>query len=260
MWIISRCSPSEIKSLRSQSRALSLLWGFCFKKPWIFFEIGCQLLLTFFLIYDKIKYYKMVYYKAVQAGGIIMKKMTTKDMVLAAILTAIVVVLQFWGATIKLGPFSVSAVLVPIVIGAATCGVGIGAWLGFVFGVIVLVSGDAAAFLAVDVAGTVITVLAKGTLCGLLAGVTYKAFANVNSYLAAVLAALVCPLVNTGIFLLGCLVFFMDTISQWAEAANLGGNVAQYMIVGLVGVNFLVEVLVNIVLSPVIVRLINARK
>ena len=52
-------------------------------------------------------------------------------MVLAAILTAIVIVLQFLGAFIKLGPFSVSAVLVPIVIGAATCGVGIGAWLFF---------------------------------------------------------------------------------------------------------------------------------
>ena len=95
-----------------------------------------------------------------------MKTTSTKKMVLAAILTAIVIVLQFLGAFIKLGPFSVSAVLVPIVIGAATCGVGIGAWLGFVFGVVVLLSGDAALFLAVDVLGTILTVLAKEGLDG----------------------------------------------------------------------------------------------
>ena len=89
-----------------------------------------------------------------QQGGILMKttnKMSTKNMVLGAILTALVILLQFMGSFIHLGPFSISLVLIPIVIGAATCGAGIGAWLGFVFGIVVLISGDAAAFLAVNV-------------------------------------------------------------------------------------------------------------
>ena len=190
-----------------------------------------------------------------------MNRLSTKNLALAAILTALVVILQLLGAFIKLGPFSVSAVLVPIVIGAATCGVGIGAWLGFVFGVIVLLSGDAAAFLAVNVPGTIITVLLKGTLCGLAAGVVYRlaAKAKFNTYTAVAAAAVVCPVVNTGVFLLGCLLFFMPTVTEWAAAAGLGDNVAQFMIVGLVGLNFLVEMGINIVLSPVIVRLINAR-
>ncbi|MBQ7986842.1 MAG: ECF transporter S component [Clostridia bacterium] len=185
-----------------------------------------------------------------------MSKMTTKNMVLAAILTALVVILQFVGATIKLGPFSISTVLVPIVIGAASCGIGIGAWLGFVFGVIVLWSGDAAAFLAVNVVGTILTVLAKGTLCGLLAGVTYKALEKTNKYVAVCAAALVCPIVNTGVFVLGCFAFFMDTITQWAG----GTDAVQYIFVAMIGLNFLIETLVNIVLSPVIVRLIDIRK
>lgn len=184
-----------------------------------------------------------------------MSKTSTKNLVLAAILTAIVVVLQLLGAFIKLGPFSVSAVLVPIVIGAATCGAGVGAWLGFVFGIVVLLSGDAALFLAVNVPGTILTVLAKGILCGLGAGLVYKAASRINRYAAVVLAAVVCPCINTGVFLLGCLLFFMETITEWAG----GGSVAQYMIVGLVGINFLVEMAVNIVLSPVIVRLLNVR-
>ncbi|MBO5059285.1 MAG: ECF transporter S component [Clostridia bacterium] len=189
-----------------------------------------------------------------------MSKMSTRNLVLAAILTALVIILQFLGAFIKLGPFSISAVLVPIVIGAATCGVGIGAWLGLVFGIVVILSGDAALFLAVNVPGTIITVILKGTLCGFCAGVVYKLLARYNRYVAVAAAAVVCPLVNTGVFLLGCLVFFMQTVAGWAEAAGLGGNLAQYMIFGLVGANFLVEMGINIILSPVIVRLLNIKQ
>lgn len=187
------------------------------------------------------------------------KKMSTKTLVLSAVLTALVIALQFIGATIKLGPFSISLVLVPIIIGAATCGVWTGAWLGFVFGIVVLISGDAAAFLAVNPIGTVITVIAKGTLCGFLSGLVYKLLSNKNKYFAVITSAVVCPVVNTGVFLLGCLLFFMETIAQWAQGLGFGDNVAQYMIVVLVGLNFVVELIVNVALSPVIVRLISAR-
>ena len=188
------------------------------------------------------------------------KKMDTKTMVLCAVFTALVIILQLLGSFIRLGTFSISLVLIPIVLGAATCGVGAGAWLGLVFGVAVLASGDAGAFLAVNAIGTVITVLAKGILCGWMAGIVYKSLERFNSYLAVIAAAIVCPVVNTGVFLLGCLAFFMPTIEGWATAADLGGNVAYYMIFVLVGANFLVELASNIILSPVIVRLINIRK
>lgn len=188
------------------------------------------------------------------------KKMSTQTLVLGAVMTALVVLLQYLGAFIKLGPFSITLVLIPIVIGAATCGAWIGAWLGFVFSIMVFATGDAAAFLAVNVPGTIVTVLAKGILCGLVAGLVYKALSDKNQWVAVIASAIVCPLVNTGVFLLGCLVFFMDTIASWAAAAGFGGNVAQYMIVGLVGLNFLVELGVNIVLSPIVVRLLNIRK
>ncbi len=184
------------------------------------------------------------------------QRKSTETLVLGAVLTALVVILQLVGAFVKFGPFSVSLVLIPIVIGAATCGVKTGAWLGFVFGVVVLLNGDAAAFLAVDAPGTVATVLVKGTACGLFAGLVYKALEKVNGILAVAVSAIVCPLVNTGIFLLGCELFFMDTVTQWAG----GSNVGHYMIFGLVGANFLFELLFNIVLSPVVVRLLKIKK
>lgn len=188
-----------------------------------------------------------------------MKKTSTKTVVFTAIMTSLIVLLQFMGSFIKFGPFSISLVLIPIVIGTAMCGTGAGAWLGLVFGLMVLISGDAAAFLAINVPGTIITVLLKGIACGLVAGIVYKWLSKKNRYLAVAGAAVACPIVNTGIFLLGCLVFFMDTITGWATAAGLGANVAQYMIFGLVGWNFLFELGLNIILSPVIVRLLNIK-
>ena len=86
------------------------------------------------------------------------RRQQTQTLVLGAIFTALVIILQFMGAFIRFGPFSISLVLIPIVIGAATCGVGIGTWLGFIFGAVVLASGDAATFLGIDVLGTVLTV------------------------------------------------------------------------------------------------------
>ena len=183
----------------------------------------------------------------------------TKKIVLGAVLTALVVVLQLMGSFIRFGPFSVSLVLIPIVIGAATCGVGVGGWLGLVFGAVVLMSGDAGPFMAVNVGGTVLTVLAKGIGCGIMSALAYKAFEKYNRYLAVIVAAVVCPVVNTGIFLLGCRLFFMETITAWAQAGGYGGDVARYAVFGLVGINFLAELGFNIVLSPAIVRLLNLR-
>ena len=188
------------------------------------------------------------------------KNTNTQKIVGLGLFTAIVVVLQLLGSFIKFGTFSVSLVLVPVVIGAALYGATAGAWLGFVFGEVVLLSGDAAAFLGVNALGTVLTVLAKGMLAGYVSGLVYKAFESKNRTLAVALAAVACPVVNTGVFLIGCLLFFMETIGGWADAMGFGANVGQYMIIGLVGANFLFELLFNVVLSPVIVRLIRIGK
>ncbi len=187
-----------------------------------------------------------------------MKK--TKVVVLSAIMTALVIVLQFMGSFVHFGPFSISLVLIPIVIGTATCGEKIGAWLGLVFGVVVLASGDAGAFLSVNAPGTVVTVLLKGILCGYFAGLAYKLIEKKNTYLAVAASAVVCPVVNTGVFLLGCRLFFMETIAEWAISFGFGENVTAYMFLGLAGGNFLFEFVLNVLISPVIVRLLNIRK
>lgn len=185
----------------------------------------------------------------------------TRKLVGIALFSAIVVILQFLGSFIHLGPFSVSLVLLPIVVGAATYGIGAGTWLGFVFGVVVLISGDAASFLAINPLGTVVTVIAKGTLAGLTVDVLYRLLAGTNKYVATAVSAVACPIVNTGVFLLGCFVFFLETIKTWATGwavtEGVAYDLASYIVFGLVGGNFLVELLINIILCPVIIRVIH---
>lgn len=187
------------------------------------------------------------------------RKLQTQKLVLGAILTALVIVLQLLGSFIRFGMFSISLVLVPIIIGAATCGTRVGAWLGFVFGVAVLASGDAASFIAVDFVGTIITVLLKGTLCGLAAGITYNLLKNRNQYLAVAAAAVVCPVVNTGVFLLGCFVFFLEAVASWGVSLGFTSTV-EYMFIGLAGGNFIFELITNIILTPVIIRVLSFAK
>ena len=175
-------------------------------------------------------------------------------------MTALVVILQWLGsATTFFGPFSTAVALIPIVLGAALCGKWIGAWLGFVFGVVVILSGGAALFLAFDIPGTIVTVLLKGTLCGLAAGLTYQLLKKVNKYLAVFSAALVCPLVNTGVFLLGCYVFFMDSADQIAAALELSVS-GMALFWALAMGNFVLEIVTNVVLAPVILRILNIKK
>ena len=145
------------------------------------------------------------------------------------IFTAIVIVLQLLGAFIKFGPFSISLTLIPIVVGAALYGPWAGAWLGFVFSMVVLLSGDAGAFLVVNAAGTILTVIAKGTLAGWASGIVFKAMSKTNTWLAAICAAIICPVVNTGLFLVGCKLFFMETITGWGRAAGFE-DVGKFMI------------------------------
>lgn len=175
------------------------------------------------------------------------------------LLTALVAVVYFLTMGITVGPFNITFALIPIVVGAALYGWAAGGWLGLVFGAMVLFTGGANAFLVINVPGTIITVLVKGAAAGLVPGLIYKALENKNLWAATICAAAAAPIVNTGIFLLGCLAFFMDTISEWAAGVGVE-SAGVYMVTAFVGVNFLVELGANLLLSSVIVRIVDIVK
>ena len=182
---------------------------------------------------------------------------STLRMTRLAILTAIVGVLSYFGGFIKIGGLaSISLTLVPVVLGAALLGPRAGAWLGAVSGAVFFLTADAAFWLNLSVFGTILTVMVKGTLAGLLAGLAYRLLEKKNLFAALLAAAAICPIVNTGIFLLGCLVFFFDAVKEMAGAAD--SSVFAFLIVVFVGLNFVFELLLNLLLTPALQRIITA--
>ena len=187
----------------------------------------------------------------------------TRKMAGLAIFTAIIVVLQVLCTFIRFGPFSITLALAPIIIGTAMYGKGAGAYLGGVFGAVVLVTGllgwdggTVMLLMGINPVGCILICLLKGIAAGFLAGLCYELIAKKNDKVGVLVSGIVCPVVNTGLFIVGMLVFFFDTLSSWAD----GQDLLFFIIVGLTGVNFLVELAVNIVLSSGITQIIRAGK
>jgi uncharacterized membrane protein len=183
-----------------------------------------------------------------------------------AVLTAIVLVLQFTGVAIRI-PFlgtSVSLVLIPIALGAMLLGPAAGAWLGFVFGAITYIMGGV---MGMDPFTTflfqnnpVITAgicFVKSTLAGYLGGLVYRVLKDKKPLLAVFVAAMLVPVVNTGVFCAGCMLI-LDTIAGFISWAGLPAQGAVYFVfIGCAGVNFILEFAINAVFSPALKRVID---
>ena len=183
-----------------------------------------------------------------------------KRMASIGLLMALVVVLQSIGGMIPpIGGFSISLVLIPIVLGAALHGPAAGALLGATFGVVVVIN----CITGADVVGQmvfqanpilcIVVVMGKGILAGLASGLVYQALKGIRSYAAMFLAAAVCPMVNTGVFVACMLTFFKDVLSVWAG----GGDIMAYVLSGLMLCNFVPELIINLVFSPAGQRILH---
>lgn len=188
------------------------------------------------------------------------------SMVELAVLTAIVLVLQFTGAAIRvpiLGT-SISLVLIPIALGAMLLGPAAGAWLGFVFGAITYIMGGVmgmdpfTAFLFQH--NPIITAgicFLKSTLAGYLSGLLYKTLRSRKPLLAVFVCSMLVPVINTGIFCVGCMLI-LNTIAGFISWAGLPEQSAVYFVfIGCAGINFLFEFAVNAIFSPALHRLLD---
>ena len=189
-----------------------------------------------------------------------MKNAKIQRMVGVALLMALVIVLQFLGGILTTASgFSISLVLIPIVLGAAVFGPSAGAILGGTFGVIVFINcvtgtdlGGAMVFQANPIL-CFLVVMGKGILAGMAAGGVYRLLRGKSKYIAMLCAAIVCPVVNTGIFIVCMLTFFREVLSAWAE----GGDLVAYILTGLVVANFVPELIINVVFSPASARILQ---
>jgi uncharacterized membrane protein len=191
----------------------------------------------------------------------------TVQMVELALLVALVVALQVVSALIPPigGMVSITLTLIPVVVGGIMLGKKAGAILGFAFGTIVLINCIA----ALDPGGnilwnanpffTALICFTKGIAAGFFPAWLYEIIAvkeekasEGRKVVATVVAALSAPIINTGLFVIGMFLLFKDTLYVWAG----GTDIIMYVLFGLAGLNFLVEFLINTILSPAIVRIV----
>ncbi len=187
------------------------------------------------------------------------KFFTTHNLVYLAILTALLIVLQIWGSAIKiLGTISLNLSLIPIVLGSLILGIHGGAFLGFVCGLITLIAGISGMdpftnYLFSQHPGfTAFICIFKTTMAGALSAVVYNVLANKKRYLGTFLASATAPIVNTALFIIFALMM-SGTLKNSPFIAD-GQSVIYFLVIGCAGINFLVELGVNLLVAPAIYR------
>lgn len=179
---------------------------------------------------------------------------TVRNMPFIAILAAIEIVLQFIGNQIAFGPVSINLSLVPITLGAVLFGPWVGLFLGVLNALFVLLAPSTMLFYEISVLGTVLICLLKSSLAGFLGGVIYYLINKKNNFVASIVTSISVPIINTGIFVLGCLTFFRSLLE-----ANYGsyGDIYTFLFIGMIGWNFIFELGTSIVLIYPIYRIIT---
>lgn len=194
-------------------------------------------------------------------GGFIMNSkgfFTARNITALSILLALVIVLQTFGGAINIGPVQLNFTLIPIALGAILLGPIAGLILGFACGVVVAVQvilGLVPFYVLIWTETPVVALLTcviKTTVAGFVSGLVYKLLVKKNRYFAVFVAAALVPIINTGLFIVGCL-------GMWPVMVQMAGgtNILGFIIVSLVTFNFFVELAINLLCAPALYRVIK---
>ena len=168
----------------------------------------------------------------------------TKLIVTNALLVALCVVLTLISNYIPIGGITINLALITIAIAAILYGYKSAIFVGLVNGGIVMFA--AQAFFAISPIGTVIVCLLKSSLAGVCAALIYNLFKKKNHHLGVILATIIVPIINTTIFIIGSLIFFNGVFGE--------------LISLFVAANFIIEFVINLLLSPSIYYIVNQFK
>ncbi len=191
------------------------------------------------------------------------KPFTAKQITGIAVLLALVIVLQAALGSITIGAVTLNFTLIPIVLGGILFGSVAGAILGFACGVVVLIQviiGGSPFYTLIwanDPVVTTLTCIVKSTVAGYLGGLFYQLIRKKQPIVALFVASAIVPIVNTGLFIVGCL-FMFDSVHTMSALS--GQNLLVFILVGLVTFNFFIELAINLIFAPAINRVIKIIK
>ncbi len=196
-------------------------------------------------------------------------RLKTTKMVQIALLSALVVVLQIFFSAVKIGPVTLNFVLVPIVIAGIFISPSAGLFIGTLAGITTFIQVFTSAdpfylFLMVNnpIATACICII-KTAAAGFIAGISYKLINKICKYrsLSAIIPAAICPIINTGLFCLGMFIFFGSALKTDPTFGGMASdNLIYFIIIGLAGVNFICEFILNVVLCPLLAKALYSTK
>ena len=189
---------------------------------------------------------------------------SARNIAYLAILTALVIVLQLFASAIPIGGgATLNFSLVPIVLGAILLGPLAGCFLGLLCGIIIfiqVVMGLTAFYTVIWTNSPVVTFFTctvKTTVAGLVAGLLYRLIAKKSRLGASFAASAAVPLLNTALFILGCLCMTNAIGIFQGEAGGdyVSMDIFVFIVIALVSFNFFIELAINLVLAPAICRI-----
>ena len=194
------------------------------------------------------------------------KFFSAKNVAILGILIALVIVLQLFASAVPMFGVTLNFSLIPIAFAGILLGAFGGAIVGFVCGLVVFISmavlgGEvftSTLFQAHPVMLTLICI-GKTTIAGLVSGLVFKFLSKKKEFLAVCISAIILPIINTGIYMLG-IIIMKDTTATFLR---MGANSAMAVfgaVFALIWLNFVLEMAVNIVFIPMIERVVKAMK
>lgn len=161
--------------------------------------------------------------------------MNTKKVATVGVLSALMIVFTLLSNYIVIGTISINLALIVIVAAAIKFDKQTAFLVGLINGIVVMLSPSTAAFFSISIVGTILVCSLKTGLAGLVCGYVYEALNKKNHRLAVGVSSALVPITNTGIFIIGSVIFFSGSFGS--------------LITIFVTLNFVIELISTVVLS-----------
>lgn len=185
------------------------------------------------------------------------KLFSARNIATFGVLVALMVVLQLFASAIPMFGVTLNFSLIPIVLGAIFFGSIGGGLMGFISGVITFITCAVMGrepftlflFQANPVMLTIVCI-GKTTFAGVLSGLAYFFVSKKSKIAASYVAAILLPIVNTGLYLVGLIAMKGDVAEYLGVEASAGAVfIAVFVIIWL---NFVLEIVINALFAPAI--------
>ena len=185
-----------------------------------------------------------------------MKNAKTQTLTRIALLCALLLLMSFTPlGYMPIGPFAVTFLTIPVIVGAVTSGPAVGAFLGLIFGLTSFANAFSSAMggvlLNINPIYTFILCVVPRVLEGLLSGYIYKLLnrSGKDNPISVIIGSMSCPVLNTVLYMSALVLLFGNT--EYILNLRGGQNILMF-VVSFVGLQAVVEALVCTVIGSAV--------